>query len=278
MYYVERLRNGRSFCSRRVTAIQKGSAIFAMMANFMTQEPGLEHQDPMPNVPPPEAVKSLKDQYRDILKDPSLPPGIRKGIEQSLSLPFPVDLRRVTPATLGERLSPQPATHRAWMRVQGRLSDSLIIAQCALAYMSDWSLLETSLLPHGLHQRISKSGNSVSMASIDHTIHFHHPFRADEWLLYDMDSPSASGGRGFTRGRFFTRDGKLIVSTSQEGLIRVVKGPLPPLRPVGTREKDKKEIKASGETNSTAGPSSTSIKPTDPSFTEAIKGQIKSNL
>jgi acyl-CoA thioesterase II len=235
MYYVERLREGRSFATRRVTALQKGKAIFAMMVSFMTLEEGREHQDKMPNVPPPEEIKSLMETYQDMLKDPRLTPRIRKGLERSVSLPFPVDLRRVEPKNLAERLKKGPAVQRSWMKVSGQMSDSLMLHQCALAYMSDWSLLETALLPHALHGWISNDEEtSLQMASIDHSMWFHHSFRSDEWLLYDMESPSASGGRGFAIGRFFNREGKLIVSTAQEGLIRVHKGPPPPIKPVGS--------------------------------------------
>jgi len=222
IYYVERLRNGSSFASRRVTALQKGAAIFAMMASFQTEEGGLEHQRPMPEVPPPESIKSLMDTYRDMLQDPRFSRRVKAGLERSISMPFPMDLRRCVPESLEQRLQKNPPVQRSWMRVQGQLGNSLMLHQCALAYMSDWSLLETTLLPHGLHGWIQPNpDNYLQMASIDHSMWFHHAFRADEWLLHDMESFAASNGRGLAHGRFYTRDGKLIVTTAQEGLIRV---------------------------------------------------------
>jgi len=224
IYYVERLRNGKSFASRRVTALQKGQAIFSMNVSFQRPEKGLEHQDPMPDVPPPESLKSLMDTYREMLADPRLSNRVRVGLQRSLSLPFPMDFRRIIPASLEQRLQRNPPRQLSWMRVQGSLSDSPMLHQCALAYLSDWSLLEAALLPHGLHGWMQNpDGATLQMASIDHTIYFHHPFRADDWLLYDIHSNAASGGRGLSFGKIFDKHGKLIVSTVQEGLIRVHK-------------------------------------------------------
>lgn len=259
IYYVERLRDGKSFATRRVTALQDGTAIFMQMVSFTLAEEGLEHQDVMPEVPPPESVQSLMELYKEMLKDSRLTVPARKNLERSTTFPFPVDVRRVTPDSLKQRLERNPPVHRSWMRVRGQLSNSLMLHQCALAYMSDWSLLETTLLPHALHGLIQTDTEaSLQMASIDHTIWFHHAFRADEWLLYDMDSPSASGGRGFARGRFFNRDGKLVVSTAQEGLIRRHRGPPPPIRPVGSKKKPTDER--------------------DENSRSAVKKQIKANL
>lgn len=225
LYHVERLRDGSSFSSRRVTALQKGHAIFTMSVSFQRMEQGLEHQDAMPKVPEPENVPCLLDTYKQIVDDTRFSPRIRKGLARSMALPFPMDLRRVEPKNINERLQKNPPRQLAWMCVQGRLPDSLMLHQCALAYLSDWSLLETALLPHGLHGWVQVEGQTLQMASIDHAMWFHHPFRADEYLLYEMDSDAASGGRGLAFGKIFTRDGKLVVTTAQEGLIRVVKTP-----------------------------------------------------
>jgi acyl-CoA thioesterase II len=230
LYYVERLRNGKSFASRRVTALQKGAAIFSMNVSFQTYELGLEHQDTMPVVPEPEKVKSLVEVYRELLTDKRLNKRARESIERSVSIPMALDVRRIIPASMEQRLTKNtPPNQRVWMRVQGDLGDSLMLHQCALAYMSDWSLLETALLPHGKHGWVSEPGESLQMASLDHAMWFHSPFRCDEWLLFDMHSPAASNGRGLSYGKFYSRSGKLIVSTIQEGLIRLHNGPPKPL-------------------------------------------------
>lgn len=135
IYFVERLRNGATFASRRVTALQRGQAIFAMTVSFQTPEQGREHQQPMPAVPPPESIKSLMESYRDVLQDPRVSARVRKGLERSMVLPFPVDMRRCVPESMEQRLKPNPPVQRSWMRVQGQLGNSLMMHQCALAYM-----------------------------------------------------------------------------------------------------------------------------------------------
>jgi acyl-CoA thioesterase-2 len=241
LYYVERLRDGRSLTARRVTALQRGEAIFAMNVSFMTAEGGREHQDPMPMVPPPEEVRPLLEQYQQLLSQSGVDPRVRAGVERSMALPFPVDMRRITPESIHQRLGVNEPKQVCWMRVKGALPDSLMIHQCALAYMSDWNLLETALLPHALHNWMRTDGPAsaarLQMASIDHSMWFHHAFRADEWLLYDMISTAASNGRGFTSGKFFDRRGRLIVSTAQEGLIRVIP-PSPSRPPTGAPSKE----------------------------------------
>ena len=135
IYFVERLRNGATFASRRVTALQRGQAIFAMTVSFQTPEQGREHQQPMPAVPPPETIKSLMESYRDVLQDPRVSARVRKGLERSMVLPFPVDMRRCVPESMEQRLKVNEPVQRSWMRVQGQLGNSLMMHQCALAYM-----------------------------------------------------------------------------------------------------------------------------------------------
>ena len=140
--------------------------------SFMTEEAGLTHQDPMPDVPPPERIKSLLDTYKDLVSDDRIPPKIKSSLSRSLNFPFPIDLRQVTPTNLEERLGNSlPPVQRSWFRVQGHLGNSLMLHQCALAYLSDWSLLGTSLLPHKLHHWVPKDSDTVlQMASIDHSM------------------------------------------------------------------------------------------------------------
>ena len=223
VYTVEVVRDGHSFSSRRVTAAQRGRPIFIALISFHRPEHGvLEHADPMPSVLPPSSLPSLVETMREWAGDARLSPTVRAGILRSSSFPFPIDLRRVDNSSLSVRLSRQKdATQRCWMKVTGALSEHLIVHQCALAYLSDWSLLETALLPHGIHSYQNTRERSLQMASLDHTLYFHAPFRADDWLLYEMHSSRATGGRGLTRGQFFDQHGSLLVSVVQEGLIRV---------------------------------------------------------
>ena len=225
VYQVECMRDGHSFASRRVTASQRGRPIFSCMINFQRPERGhLQHQDAMPPVPPPDELPSLVETMHAWASDERLSESVRAGIARSSSFPFPIDLRRVDNAELSTRLSPQRPMQRCWMRVTGRLSSHLIVHQCALAYMSDWSILETALLPHGIHSYQNTKQRSLQMASLDHSLYFHataEELRADEWLLFSMHSEWAGGGRGLTRGQFFDQSGRLLVSVVQEGLIRL---------------------------------------------------------
>jgi acyl-CoA thioesterase-2 len=214
VYFVDRPRDGRSFTSRRVTAIQHGEAIFHLSASFHLVEPGIDHQWPMPEVPDPETLTPELDLIR--ANAHLIPEPIRAIWTQDR----PIDLRLISPRNPfvpGEAAGPVAARRAVWFRVVDRIPDPTIVHQAVLAYASDYGFLTTALLPHGLTMRDRR----VQIASLDHTLWMHRPFRADEWLLYVSDSPSAHGARGFVRGQVFARDGQLIASVAQEGLIRV---------------------------------------------------------
>ncbi len=210
VYFVDRLRDGKSFATRRVTAIQHGRAIFNMSASFHVAEPGPEHQEPMPAVPPPESVEPELDLIRGIAD--RIPESLRAVLTQDR----PLDFRPVDPV---DPFSPsaRPPLKYMWVRAQGRLPDETLSHQAVLAYASDYGLLATALLPHALSIRTP----GLQVATLDHAVWFHRPFRADEWLLIAMDSPAAYGARGFARASVFTRDGRLVASLAQEGLTRV---------------------------------------------------------
>jgi acyl-CoA thioesterase-2 len=211
VYFVERLRDGKSFTTRRVTAIQHGRAIFEMSASFQVTEPGIEHQMGLPDVPPPEELVSDIERMRAQLD--RLPERVRTFYTRER----PFDWRSVDP---GDPLQPEPRPARryAWFRAAAPLgSDDPLLHQGVLAYASDYGLLGTAMLPHAL----TFTTPGMQAATLDHAMWFHRPFRADEWLLYATESPSASGARGFTRASVFTQDGRLVASAVQEGLIRV---------------------------------------------------------
>lgn len=214
VYFVDRLRDGKSFTTRRVTAIQHGRAIFNMSASFQVVEEGPTHQIPMPDVPPPEEVQSELELIRQMAD--RIPESLRAVLTQDR----PIDFRPVEPVD-PFRPEPQPPVRHMWLRAIGTMPDDILMHQAILAYASDYGLLQTSLLPHGLSFRMP----NLQVATLDHAIWFHRPFRVDEWLLYSMDSPAAGGARGFTRGAFFTRDGTLVASVAQEGLTRI-RGPV----------------------------------------------------
>lgn len=209
VYFVDTLRDGGSFTTRRVTAIQHGRAIFNLSASFHREEAGIEHQADAPTVPEPEALTPELDRIRAMAD--RIPPEVRGVITQDR----PLDFRPVDPPDL---LDPVPADpiRRTWFRTTGALPDDPLLHQAALAYASDYGLLATVLQPHALTIRTP----GLQVASLDHALWFHRPFRADDWLLYEVDSPVASGARGFARGRVFTRDGRLVASSAQEGLTR----------------------------------------------------------
>ena len=210
IYEVERTRDGGSFSTRRVVAIQHGAAIFAMYASFQADEAGLDHQIKMPDVPPPEELPSeaeLQAAYVDHATE---------GVRRYWQRPRPIELRPVDLRHFLSRDALEPI-QQVWVRATGTLPDDPEIHRCVLAYVSDMTLLDTALFAHG---RMIFDPD-LQVASLDHALWFHRPFRADEWLLYAEDSPSASGGRGFNRGSLFTRDGLLVASVAQEGLIRV---------------------------------------------------------
>jgi acyl-CoA thioesterase-2 len=209
IYEVDRIRDGKSFATRRVVAIQHGEAIFSMSASFQVEESGFDHQLPMPSVPPPEELPSESDLKALFVE--KAPEPVRRYWERERPLELrPVDLRHYLSR---EPLEP---VQQVWIRATGRLPDDPDIHRSVLAYASDMTLLDTSLFAHGRNI----FDRDLQVASLDHALWFHRPFRIDEWLLYNEDSPSASGARGFSRGSLFSRDGKLIASVAQEGLIR----------------------------------------------------------
>jgi acyl-CoA thioesterase-2 len=213
VYEVDRARDGQHFSTRRVVAIQHGAQIFNMSASFQTDEKGFSHQLTMPAVAAPEDLQDLGWHYRAIL--PRLPPAMRKVLEQQR----PFEFRPTQPPSfLAPQATPQALPQRSiWIRAVAPLPDDEVLHRCMLAYVSDFNLLDTALMPHAA----SLAAQHVVVASIDHAMWFHRSVRVDDWLLYCTDSPSASGARGFTRGSIFARDGRLVASTSQEGLIRI---------------------------------------------------------
>ena len=211
VYEVDRARDGNHFSTRRVVAIQHGAQIFNMSASFQSQEEGLAHQLDMPIVPPPEDLHELTWYFKDLLTH--LPLRVRRILEQKR----PFEFRPTQPPSLleAEKVAPQRSF---WLRAVAPLPDDEAMHRCLLAYVSDFHLLDTALMPHGM----AMTQPNLVMASIDHAMWFHRSVRLDDWLLYCIDSPSASGARGFSRGSIFSRDGRLVASTSQEGLIRLV--------------------------------------------------------
>ena len=209
-YRVERSRDGLNFTARRVAALQNGELIFTMAASFQVPEEGLEHQTAMPDVPDPETLKSEEEWRGEIAN--TLPEHVRNWFLR----PRPIEFRAVDPVNRFAE-GPHKAQQTVWFRAVGALPDAPALHQCVLAYASDMTLLDTSLLPHGFNLFAPQ----LQLASLDHAIWFHRPARADEWLLYVQDSPSASGGRGLNRGLIYRRDGVLAASVAQEGLIRV---------------------------------------------------------
>jgi acyl-CoA thioesterase-2 len=210
LYEVDRSRDGGSFTSRRVVAIQHGRPIFHMSVSFQVEEEGLEHQIDAPSVPPPENLPS-EDEFRRQAAD-QIPAEYREHFLRKR----PIELRPVDPRDIFHTEKHPP--HQAiWMRATGLLPDDIALHQCVLAYASDMTLLDTGLLPHG----INWFSGRLQIASLDHAMWFHRRFRADEWLLHVQDSPSASGARGFNRGLIYARDGRLVASVAQEGLMRI---------------------------------------------------------
>jgi acyl-CoA thioesterase II len=213
VYQVDRSLDGHSFSNRRVVAIQHGQQIFNMAASFQVPEEGFDHQIGMPRVPLPEELSDSSRPPQALLE--RLPERIRRFFEQ----PRPFEFRSVQPIDYLRRHPSEP-TRQLWFRAVGRLPDDEKLHRCLLAYVSDYFLLDTATLPHGT----SVFNGSLMMASIDHAMWFHRPLRVDEWLLYATESPSASGARGFARAGLFSLDGRLVASTSQEGLVRIKKG------------------------------------------------------
>ncbi|HEY0192751.1 MAG TPA: acyl-CoA thioesterase II [Kofleriaceae bacterium] len=209
IYEIDRLRDGKSFSTRRVVAVQEGEAIFSLEASFHAEEDGVDHHDAMPDVPPPDALRSERELAE--ARAAQLPPHLRARATAER----PIEIR---PVELRDPLRPVAAAPRrhAWYRAIDQLPDDPAVHRYLLAYASDFAFLGAALDPHAM----SWLTPGVQMASLDHVMWFHRPFRLDDWLLYAVDSPSASGARGLVRGQFFNRAGQLVASTAQEGLIR----------------------------------------------------------
>jgi acyl-CoA thioesterase II len=210
VYHVDTLRDGGSFTTRRVVAVQHGRAIFNLSASFHLAEPGVEHQVAAPEAPDPESLTPELERIRALAE--KIPEEVRGVLTQDR----PLDFRPIDPPDL---LNPEPSSpvRRSWFRTTGPLPEDPLLHQAVLAYASDYGLITTVLQPHGIALRTP----GVQLASLDHALWFHRPFRTDEWLLYETDSPVSSGARGFARGRIFTREGVLVASSAQEGLVRV---------------------------------------------------------
>jgi acyl-CoA thioesterase II len=209
IYTVDRVRDGRSFTTRRVSAIQHGKTIFTLSASFHRPEPGPVHADPMPDVPPPDAIERTSDRLARFFGG-----DIPRDIGDN-----PIELRSLGPLSVEAEHDPSLRTSRnmVWLRVNGELPDDPLLHVCLMTYASDMTLLDPVLLSHGL----SWLDGRTKGASLDHAMWFHRPFRADQWLLYAQESPVAYGARGLARGEVFTEGGDLVVSVVQEGLIRV---------------------------------------------------------
>ncbi len=208
IYLVERVRDGRSFTTRRVTTIQHGKTIFTLSASFHRDEPGVEHADPMPDVPPPDAIATTAERMEKLFG-----PSVREWYDGN-----PIDIRHIGPLSFEAERDPSLRTTRnmVWLRVDGDLPDDPLLHVCLMTYASDMTLLDSVLLAHGL----SWADGRTTGASLDHAMWFHGPFRADRWLLYAQDSPVARGSRGLARGEVYTSDVDLVVSVVQEGLVR----------------------------------------------------------
>ncbi len=207
LYEVDRIRDGKSFLTRRVVAIQHGRAIFNLSASFHIPETGFDHQDPMPSdLPDPLSLPDFKTRWKDWAQ----------LMGDDYERDRPIDMRNCDwePRDRKKKLPPH---QRVWMRADGVLPDDPVLHACIVTYASDMTLLDTTTLPHGM----GAMEENLFMASLDHAMWFHRPFRADDWLLYDQQSPSASRGRGFARGSIFTSEGHLAISLVQEGLLRV---------------------------------------------------------
>jgi len=210
LYTVDRIRDGKSFTTRRVVAVQRGKAIFSMSISFQGDEAGFSHQVEMPDAPPPEDLKSEAELLADYIDE------IPKEYRDSFSRARPIEMRPVEQDHNPFKPQKRPPQQMCWMKSWEKLPNDRRLHQCVLTYMSDWTLLDTATFPHA----VSFAQDNVQVASLDHAMWFHREFQADEWLLYVQDAPSASGARGFNRGLIFNRSGELVASVAQEGLIR----------------------------------------------------------
>ncbi|MFF5935629.1 acyl-CoA thioesterase II [Streptomyces sp. NPDC012508] len=210
VYTVDRIRDGRSFTTRRVVAVQHGRPIFHLSASFQTYEEGLEHQYEMPAAPDPESLPTAAEMLPR-----HLPADVAARLVEARAA---VDLRYADTPPWGSVGEPREPRSQVWFRTNGKLADDPLLHVCLATYVSDMTLLDSVLLAHG---RGGWAVGDVVGASLDHAMWFHRPFRADEWLLYDQESPSASGGRGLGQARIYTQDGRLAISVIQEGVVRI---------------------------------------------------------
>lgn len=210
IYNVELTRDGKSFSSRRVTAIQHGRPIFILSCSFQRPESGLEYQEQMPDVPAPEQLEDIQSYSSRFTGE------VPDKLKWALTLAAPFDIRPVEPITLIYPEKSNPCRH-IWIRTSDKLPDEPELHHAIIAYISDFGLLDTNLLPHGMHI----TNTNLQIASLDHAMWFHRDLRMDEWVLYTCEGISASEARGLARGRFYTREGNLVASTMQEGLIRL---------------------------------------------------------
>jgi acyl-CoA thioesterase-2 len=220
LYQVERIRDGRSFSTRRVQAVQHGRVIFSMIASFQIAEPGFDHAAPMPEVPPPEDLSSTSELGQRWLAE-AVGETVEPRVSEWLTRPRPIEVRPVMPEN-PLRPAPRAPAKAYWFRANERLPDDPQVHRCLLAYATDLALLTVALRPHGRSWIL----HDTMLASLDHALWFHRPVRFDEWLLYAMDSPSAQAARGFARGQIFDRRGRLVASVAQEGLVRDLRGSL----------------------------------------------------
>jgi acyl-CoA thioesterase-2 len=218
VFTVDPIRDGRSFTTRRVVAVQDGRAIFSLSASFQIEEKGLDHQaEILPEVPGPDGLLSERELGQEYLA--RLPEAVRATVpaamRERIVAERPIEIRPVDPIDPMKPEASEP-TRRVWFRASGPLPDQRSIHQYMLAYASDFHLLAATMQPH----RVTWLTPNIQVASLDHAMWFHRPFRFDDWLLYDIEGPTAQSARGLARGRWFTRDGVLVASTAQEGLIR----------------------------------------------------------
>lgn len=217
IYHVGRVRDGKSFATRRVDAIQKGNVVFSLLASFQKEEQGFVHQEPtMPSVPDPEMLLSMEELRERRLTDPRLPRTYRNKVAAKKFVPWPIEIRFCESSTSTNQTKSPPSL-KYWFRARGKLSDDQALHRCVAAYTSDLIFLGVSLNPH------RRKGLKTSSVSLDHAMWFHRPFRADDWILFVIESPAAYNARGFVSGQMFNRKGELIISVTQEGVIRKAK-------------------------------------------------------
>lgn len=222
IYQVNRVRDGKSFATRRVDAIQKGNIVFSLVASFQKEEQGFDHQEvTMPSVPEPETLLSMEELRERRLTDPRLPRSYRNKVATKNFVPWPIEIRFCEPNNKTNQMKSHPSL-RYWFKARGRLSDDQALHRCVAAYASDLLFLQVSFNPHRAR------GLKFAGVSLDHSMWFHLPFRADDWILFVITSPVAANARGFVSGQMFNRNGQLIVTLTQEGLHRKVSTPSPP--------------------------------------------------